>query len=345
VLAQQDHPECRAQRRQDDPGDRVEHPQLGQQRVVRQHGVDQQVADVENTEGVGIALHRQRPRQRCEGAANAGVPVPRPSQPPPFAPFAKVPCSALDSRIMPRPPWAQPSTACCWVSFGDAPDVTRSCSMETALAEEVDDPLATAGGSTVSPARRAAPRAHVPAAQPGFRHRLSTCASTNRVPRWSSPGAGCRCIPCDAAPNCGTRIDGPAGSLAYTGDTGLTDGLAPLCRDVDLLLAEATIDITDTGPHGHLSGADAGVVAQEHGVRELVITHFTTPDPAVLDRRRAAAAARFDGLVHVAAPGRRFSVSRPLPLGVSEVARGEERRSCPSSPRPGSGSGSGRRSG
>ena len=115
-----------------------------------------------------------------------------------------------------------------------------------------------------------------------------------------------------AAPNCGTRVDGPAGSLAYTGDTGLTDGLARLSRGVDLLLAEATVDATDTGPHGHLSGADAGAVAREHGAGELVLTHFTTADPDVLDRRRAAAQEMFDGPVHVAAPGRRFAVSGPL---------------------------------
>jgi ribonuclease BN (tRNA processing enzyme) len=115
------------------------------------------------------------------------------------------------------------------------------------------------------------------------------------------------------APNCGTRVDGPDASLAYTGDTGLADGLAPLSRDVDVLLAEATLDATDIGPHGHLSGADAGAVAKENGVRELVLTHFTTADPAVLDGRRAAATALFDGPVHLAAPGRRFAVPAAAP--------------------------------
>ncbi|WP_131770672.1 MBL fold metallo-hydrolase, partial [Candidatus Protofrankia californiensis] len=41
-----------------------------------------------------------------------------------------------------------------------------------------------------------------------------------------------------AIPNCGVRLEGPTGSLAYTGDTGWTDALIPLARDVDLLLAE-----------------------------------------------------------------------------------------------------------
>jgi ribonuclease BN (tRNA processing enzyme) len=130
--------------------------------------------------------------------------------------------------------------------------------------------------------------------------------------------AGCRVsmhLLRHTAPNCGTRIEAPGASLAYTGDTGLASGLTPLSRNVDLLLAEATLDATDTGPHGHLSAADAGGVASENGVGELVLTHFTTADPTVLGARREAAAAVFAGPVHVAGPGRRFAVSRALPPG------------------------------
>ena len=113
-----------------------------------------------------------------------------------------------------------------------------------------------------------------------------------------------------AAPNCGTRIETPAATLAYTGDTGLCDGLGPLARGVDLLLAEATLDATDTGAHGHLSAGDAGTVAARHGVGELVLTHFTSADPAHLAARRTAAAAVFDGPITVAQPGMRIPVQR-----------------------------------
>jgi ribonuclease BN (tRNA processing enzyme) len=112
-----------------------------------------------------------------------------------------------------------------------------------------------------------------------------------------------------AAPNCGIRIETPAATLAYTGDTGLCDGLAPLARGADLLLAEATLDATDTGAHGHLSAADAGTVAARHGVGELVLTHFISADPAHLASRRTAAAAVFDGPVSVAQPGMRIPVA------------------------------------
>lgn len=114
------------------------------------------------------------------------------------------------------------------------------------------------------------------------------------------------------APNCGARVEAPSGTLAYTGDTGLSDGLAGLARGVDLLLAEATLDATDHGPHGHLSAADAGGIAAENGVGELVLTHFATGDAVVLERRRAAAAAVFGGRVHIARPGLRIPVAARL---------------------------------
>lgn len=114
------------------------------------------------------------------------------------------------------------------------------------------------------------------------------------------------------APNCGARIESASATFAYTGDTGLAKGLAALTTGVDLLLAEATLDATDHGPHGHLSAADAGGIAAQNGVGELVLTHFATGDPAVLERRRAAAAAAFTGPVRIAKPGLRIPVAARL---------------------------------
>jgi ribonuclease BN (tRNA processing enzyme) len=112
-----------------------------------------------------------------------------------------------------------------------------------------------------------------------------------------------------AAPNCGTRVTAGGATFAYTGDTGPTEDLDPLAADVDLLLAEATLDAPDPGPHGHLSAADAGAAAARNGVRELVLTHFPSGDPELLDARRRAAAAEFVGPIRTAAPGARFPVS------------------------------------
>lgn len=110
------------------------------------------------------------------------------------------------------------------------------------------------------------------------------------------------------APNCGVRIESAGASLAYTGDTGVTDELTTLAQGVDLLLAESTLTAPETGTHGHLCAADAGAVAAAAGVGELVLTHFITADPAALDAHRAAAAAVFDGPIAIATPMRRFAV-------------------------------------
>ncbi|OLT14352.1 MBL fold metallo-hydrolase [Pseudonocardia sp. CNS-139] len=111
-----------------------------------------------------------------------------------------------------------------------------------------------------------------------------------------------------AAPNCGMRVEADGAVLAYTGDTGPCPGLAELAAGADLFLAECTLDHTDDGAHGHLCAADAAAVAAANGVGELVLTHFTTADPAGLAAHRAAAEALFTGPVRTATPGARFPV-------------------------------------
>jgi len=121
--------------------------------------------------------------------------------------------------------------------------------------------------------------------------------------------------------NCGMRVAGPAGTLAYSGDTFDVPGLIKLARGVDLFLCEATLELTDDTVHGHLSAALAGEVAAAAGVGELVLTHFITADPEWLEARRADAKRAFDGPVRLASPGRQFEVrpgsgARPTPTAA-----------------------------
>jgi ribonuclease BN (tRNA processing enzyme) len=111
-----------------------------------------------------------------------------------------------------------------------------------------------------------------------------------------------------SSPNCGIRIESAAGCLAYTGDTGVTPALATLAAGADLLLAEATLPVTDHGPHGHLSAADAARAAQTAGARTLVLTHFPSADPEWLLARRDEAARAFTGFIHLARPGMTFEI-------------------------------------
>ena len=116
-----------------------------------------------------------------------------------------------------------------------------------------------------------------------------------------------------SAPNCGIRIESAADTMAYTGDTGVTPGLLTLAAGADLLLAEATLPVTDDGPHGHLSAADAARTAQAAGVRTLVLTHFPSSDTEWLLARRDEAARAFTGTIHLARPGATFQIGKAPP--------------------------------
>ena len=112
-------------------------------------------------------------------------------------------------------------------------------------------------------------------------------------------------------PNAGLRIGTPAGTLAYTGDTGPSPVVAELAEGADLLLAEATFchEVSPASDAGYLSTAEqAGRSAAAAGVGHLVLTHLW-PGTAAPDAR-AAARLGFDGPVSVAAPGQEFPVGR-----------------------------------
>ncbi|MFI7691229.1 MBL fold metallo-hydrolase [Nonomuraea sp. NPDC049655] len=111
-----------------------------------------------------------------------------------------------------------------------------------------------------------------------------------------------------APPNCGSRIRGPAATLAYTGDTGVTDALHTLA-DADLLLAEATLDRADPSGSGHLTPADAARAAQAAGAAQLMLTHLPHRDATWYETLKAEAELHFDGPVHLATPGLEFDLA------------------------------------
>jgi ribonuclease BN (tRNA processing enzyme) len=116
-----------------------------------------------------------------------------------------------------------------------------------------------------------------------------------------------------SVPAWGVRVESPSGVLAYTGDTGWSDDLLELAQGADLFLCEATRREPDRGPHGHLSAGQAGQLAQLAGVRELILTHFSTCEPSWLRDLQADASRAFDGPVHLAAPGSFFEVAGQEP--------------------------------
>lgn len=106
----------------------------------------------------------------------------------------------------------------------------------------------------------------------------------------------------------GIRIDTDEGRvLAYTGDTGMCQAVRDIAHGADVLLAEASWTDDPSRPTGvHLSGTEAGRLATDAGVGELLVTHI----PPWISREDvvAEAKAQFDGPVHAVSPGDVFEI-------------------------------------
>jgi ribonuclease Z len=102
----------------------------------------------------------------------------------------------------------------------------------------------------------------------------------------------------------------PGQRFAFVMDTRLCDGVFRLADQADLLVIESTY-LSSEGElarnFGHLTARQAARVAQECGVRKLVLTHFSQryTEPALF---LAEAAEEFDGEIVVAADLQRVSV-------------------------------------
>jgi ribonuclease BN (tRNA processing enzyme) len=73
----------------------------------------------------------------------------------------------------------------------------------------------------------------------------------------------------------GFRVANEQRSLAYSGDSGPSDRLAELARDVDLFVCEATLERPelDGRPRGHLAVEEALDAYRASGAKRLLITH------------------------------------------------------------------------
>ncbi|MEU4395355.1 ribonuclease Z [Kribbella sp. NPDC023855] len=102
----------------------------------------------------------------------------------------------------------------------------------------------------------------------------------------------------------------PGQRFAFVMDTRLCDGVFRLADQADLLVIESTFLSSEAQlarNFGHLTARQAARVAQECGVRKLVLTHFSQrySDPALFHQE---AAAEFDGEIVVAADLARVAV-------------------------------------
>jgi ribonuclease BN (tRNA processing enzyme) len=105
----------------------------------------------------------------------------------------------------------------------------------------------------------------------------------------------------------GVRVEHGGRALAYSADSGATETLVSLARDVDLFLCEATFSSAVPNPPDlHLTGSEAGEHAARAGVGQLLLTHLTSwSDP---DRTLEEASRSYAGKVCVVASGDSYEV-------------------------------------
>lgn len=108
-----------------------------------------------------------------------------------------------------------------------------------------------------------------------------------------------------AVPNYGIRLDGRAWSLTYSGDTSFCNEIIALAGGSSLLLSEATY-ISEREKilfgHGHLTGIQAGLVAEKAAARRLVLTHFSQESAEWLKFLKDDASLNFGGTIDLALP-------------------------------------------
>lgn len=71
------------------------------------------------------------------------------------------------------------------------------------------------------------------------------------------------------------RIKGDGKTFVYTADTCFMNELAQFSKEADFLLCEASLFNSEKGLNlAHLTAGEAGIIAKEACVKELMITHF-----------------------------------------------------------------------
>jgi len=71
----------------------------------------------------------------------------------------------------------------------------------------------------------------------------------------------------------GLRLSNRTKTLAYSGDSGPSEQLVELARDVDLFLCEATLAEEEPELRGHLTADEAVQAFEESGARRLLVIH------------------------------------------------------------------------
>jgi ribonuclease BN (tRNA processing enzyme) len=89
--------------------------------------------------------------------------------------------------------------------------------------------------------------------------------------------------------NHGYRVTLDGKTIAYTGDSGVTDNVEKLAKDADLLINECSKIITpERYEWGHFDPVQAATLANQAKVKKLVLTHFQADLYLTLEDRKEA---------------------------------------------------------
>lgn len=101
-------------------------------------------------------------------------------------------------------------------------------------------------------------------------------------------------VPCYAM-----RIEAEGKTIVYTADTSFKEELIGFSRDADVLLCECNFYGHQNGkPAGHMNSLDAGRLAREAGVSQLILTHL--PQYGNLSDLINEASKEFTGIIKLA---------------------------------------------
>ncbi len=110
-------------------------------------------------------------------------------------------------------------------------------------------------------------------------------------------------------PAMGFRLETPYGIVAYTGDSGVCEGVRVLAQSADLLISDCQVRIGQeyTGGYGHMGPRQCGDLALKSGVKRLWLVHYPEVDePEVIEAEVRAAG--YFGEVRLAQDGERLAL-------------------------------------
>lgn len=77
-------------------------------------------------------------------------------------------------------------------------------------------------------------------------------------------------------PSMGFRLETPYGTIGYTGDSGICEGVRTIAKDADLFISDCSTRVGQeyTGGYGHMGPRQCGEVALQSGAKQLWLTHY-----------------------------------------------------------------------